>query len=107
MRTQSGMVKTSFPYTQTDGYVEFGNILWKFSYVYLLDFGGNVGVFTGEKIFLKDFISQNPALNLAVIDETYGYNSTRYSGYVIVNDRYREWIMEICHEGARVFGAEE
>ena len=22
MRTQSGMVKTSFPYTQTDGYVE-------------------------------------------------------------------------------------
>lgn len=107
MRTQSGMVKTSFPYTQTDGYAEFGNILWKFSYVYLLDFGGNVGVFTGEKIFLKDFISQNPALNLTVIDENYGYNSTRYSGYMIINDRYHEWIMEICHEGARVFWAEE
>lgn len=62
MRTQSGMVKTSFPYTQSGGYAEFGNVLWKFSYVYLLDFGGNVGVFTGEKYFLRTLSLKTPLL---------------------------------------------
>lgn len=107
VRTQSGMVKTSFPYTQTDGYVEFHNVQWKFSYVYLFDFCGNAENFTGEKMLLKDFISQNSSLNFIVMDQTYGYNSTRYSGFMIRNDRYHEWIMEVCHEGAMVFWAEE
>ncbi len=36
MRTQSGMVETAAPYGQPDGYVEFHNVKWNFSYVYLL-----------------------------------------------------------------------
>ena len=49
MRTQSGMVKTTPPYPQPDGYVEFHNVRWDFSFVYLLGVTGNVGPFTGEK----------------------------------------------------------
>ena len=58
-------------------------------------------------MLLKDFISQNSSLNFIVMDQTYGYNSTRYSGFMIRNDRYHEWIMEVCREGAMVFWAEE
>lgn len=52
MRTQSGVVKTGNPYSQIDGHVEFHDVKWDFCYVYLLDFSGNTGSFTGEKLFL-------------------------------------------------------
>ena len=42
MRTQSGMVETTTPYRQLDGYIEFHNVQWDFSYVYLLGVTGNV-----------------------------------------------------------------
>ena len=58
LRTQSGLVETVFPYGQPDGYVEFQNVRWDYSFVYLLGVTGNVGTFTGEKMFLKDFISR-------------------------------------------------
>ena len=58
MRTQSGMVKTVVPYGQPDGYVEFHDVQCDFSYVYLLGVTGNTGIFTGEKMFLKDFIER-------------------------------------------------
>ena len=32
MKTQSGMVKTTAPYEQLDGYVEFENVKWDFCY---------------------------------------------------------------------------
>ena len=58
MRTQSGMVETTPPYRQLDGYIEFHNVQWDFSYVYLLGVTGNIGTFTGEKLSLKDFIER-------------------------------------------------
>ena len=58
MRSETGLVETTPPYGQPDGYVVFHGVRWDFSYVYLLDFTGNVGTFTGEKMFLKDFIAQ-------------------------------------------------
>ena len=56
MKTQSGIVETTSLAKQVEGYVEFHNVQWDFSYVYLLGVTGNVGTFTGEKLFLKDFI---------------------------------------------------
>ena len=58
MRTQSGMVRTTPPLAQPNGHVEFHNVQWDFSYAYLLDFTGNVGSFSGEKLFLKEFIEK-------------------------------------------------
>ena len=56
MRMQSGMVQTTAPYRQPDGHVKFHDVRWDFSYVYLLGVTGNVGTFTGDKMFLKDII---------------------------------------------------
>lgn len=107
MRTQSGIVETTSPYRQLDGYVEFHNVKWDFSYVYLLGFTGNVGTFTGEKLFLKDFIERYKQFGFSIIDETYGYNMTKYCGYLLSNRQHYECIVEIYHKGEMVFVSEE
>ena len=107
MRTQSGIVETTSPYRQLDGYIEFHNVKWDFSYVYLLDVTGNVGEFTGEKMFLKDFIERYKQFGFSIMDETYGYNMTKYCGYLLLNRQHCECIVEIYHEGEMVFVSEE
>ena len=103
MRTQSGMVETTTPCRQLDGYVEFHNVQWDFSYVYMLGVTGNVGTFTGEKLFLKDFIERYKQFGFSIMDETYGYNQTKYNGYLLANRQYCECVVEIYHEGDMVF----
>jgi len=107
MRTQSGLVKTIPPLGQPDGYVEFHNVQWNSSYIYLLGVTGNVGTFTGEKMFLKDFIERYKQFGFSIIDETYGYNMTKYCGYLLSNRQHYECVIEIYHEGDMVFVAEE
>lgn len=107
MRTQSGMVETNAPYRQPDGYVEFHNVEWDFSYVYLLGAAGNVGTFTGEKMCLKDFISRHKQFGFSIMDETYGYHMAKYSGYLLSNRQHCECVIEIYHEGDMVYVAEE
>lgn len=103
MRTQSGMVETIAPYGQPDGFVEFNNVQWDVSFVYLLGVTGNVGTFTGEKMFLKDFIERYKQFGFSIMDETYGYNMTKYSGYLLSNRQHCECIVEIYHEGDMFF----
>ena len=107
MRTQSGIVKTIPPLGQPDGYIEFHNVQWDFSFVYLLGVTGNIGTFEGEKMFLKDFIERYKQFGFSIIDETYGYNMTKYNGYLLSNRQHYECIIEIYHEGDMVFVAEE
>ena len=52
MRSDTGMVNTAPPYTQVDGYVEFYDVQWDFSYVYLLSETGNI-----SRISLRDSLS--------------------------------------------------
>lgn len=103
MKTQSGMIKVTEPCEQVDGYVEFYDIDWDFSYVYLLDYNGNIGSFTGEKMMFKDFIETYKVFGLSVIDEVYGYNQTKYWGYLTSNRKTQECIIEIYHMGDMVF----
>ncbi len=105
MKTLSGVVETTPPYGQPDGYIEFHNVQWDFSYVYLLN-TGNIGPISGEKMFLKDFILKYPNTCFNVLDETYGYNSTKYSGFRTIGDD-NECIIEIYHEGDMVFVTNE
>ena len=107
MRTQSGPVKTTEPMGQPDGYVVFHNVQWDYSYVYLLGVSGNVGKFTGEKMFLKDFIDRYKQFGFSIMDETYGYNMTKYNGFLLSNRQHCECIVEIYHEGDMVFAVEE
>ena len=107
MRTQSGILETTSPYRLLDGFVEFKDVQLDFSYVYLLGVTGNVGTFTGSKMFLKDFINKYKQFGFSIMDETYGYNLTKYNGYLLSNQQHYECIIEIYHEGDMVFVVDE
>ena len=82
---------------------EFHNVQWDFSFVYLLGVTGNVSTFMGEKMFLKEFIERYKQFGFSVMDETYGYNMTKYCGYLLSKRQHHECIIEIYHEGDMVF----
>ena len=107
MKTQSGMIATDGLGRQVDGFVEFHDVRWDFSYVYLLGVTGNIGSFTGEKLFFKDFIERYKQFGFSVMDETYGYNMTKYNGYLLSNRQHHECIIEIYHEGDMIFVEED
>lgn len=54
-------------------------------------------------MFLRDFLDRCSVLHFCVMDETYGYNMTKYSGYLLKEQQYFECMIEICHEGDMVF----
>ena len=103
MRTQSGMVETTPPYGQPDGYVEFYNVEWDFSYVYILNITGNEGDFQGQKLRLKTFIENADSFGFFVMDSTYGFNQSKFSGYLSMNRGVCECNIEIYHEGDMVY----
>ena len=107
MRTQSGMTKTKPPYEQINGSVVFCDVDYDMSYVYLLDHTGNVGSFTGRKIYLKDFILEEPVFGFSIMDENYGYHQAKYSGYLSMHRAFYECMVEIYHKGDLLFTAEE
>ena len=103
MKTQSGIIRVEGLCAQVAGYVEFHRVDWDFCFVYLMDPIGNTGTFTGEKLMLKDFIKEYPEFSLSVIDEVYGYNQTKYWGYLTAKRKNMECIVEIYHLGDMVF----
>ena len=52
---------------------------------------------------LKEFLESDPVPSFTILDETYGYNRTNYSGYIIVDESFCECNIEIYHEGDMVF----
>lgn len=110
MQLATGMIKTGEPGGQPDGHVEFHQVCWDFSYAYLLQYkglAGNVGPFRGEKLFLRDFLRRFPAPAFMILDETYGYDQTKYSGFLDTDQGIRECMLEICHQGDMIFVSEE
>lgn len=103
MRTQSGMVKTTKPCRQIEGHVAFHDVQWDFSFVYLLGVTGNTGAFTGEKLFFRDFLQRFPVFGFSIMDEAYGFNMTKYTGYLSAGGSFCECVIEIYHEGDMVF----
>lgn len=103
MKTQSGIYRATGIVEQVDGFVEFHDVDWDFCHVYLLDSTGNEGPFTGEKMSLKDFIEQYKNFCFSIIDEVYGYNQTKYWGFLSTNRSVKECIIEIYHLGDMVF----
>lgn len=106
MHLSTGMVRTAEPGGQPDGQVEFHRVCWDYSYAYLLQYkglAGNVGPFRGEKMFLQDFLRLFPEPAFTILDETYGYDQTKYSGFLDTDQGIRECILEICHQGDMIF----
>ena len=103
MKFQYGFIETIEPFEQISGNVEFEGIDWDFSFVYFFEYQdvlcGNAGHFTGKKMSLQEFISQYNNIKFDIMDETYGYNMSKFSGYLTDRDSIKECIIEIYHMG--------
>lgn len=110
MKFQYGFIKTTEPFEQVNGNIEFERIDWDFSFVYFFEYidvlCGNAGHFTGRKMSLKEFISQYNNSKFDIMDETYGYNMSKFSGYITDRDSIKECIIEIYHMGDMSYIAE-
>ncbi len=108
LRIEPGLKKCVMEYVQEKGYVEFQKVDWDFCFAYVINTVENEGKFTGEKFFLKDFITQFENSTLEIIDETYGAYQTKYSGWLTIGDQpFKECWIDICHLRDVVFVTEE
>lgn len=103
VRTQSGIIKCAGLSSQVNGYVVFRNVDMDFCNVYLMKSNGRYGKFEAEKITLEEFFNRYSEYGFSVIDEVYGYNQTKYWGYLTSNKEFYECIIEIYHLGDMIF----
>ncbi len=98
MRTQSGMVRTAPHWNQVDGHLEFLDVSWKYCYAYVCEgFYGNIGSFSGKKMYLKDFIDEFQNASISITDEYYGHHRAVYTGYLSKGNTLGECTLEIYH----------
>lgn len=107
MRTQFGMTKTTEPYGQPDGYVEFQQVDWDFCYAYTMDILANEGEFQGRKMSLQKLIAEFENSGFEVIDETFGYNTTKLAGWLLQKGHLQECTLEIYHLGDMIYVTKE
>ena len=61
------------------------------------------GKFEAEKISLEEFFQRYSTFGFSVMDEVYGYNQTKYWGYLTSNREFYECIIEFYHLGDMIF----
>lgn len=99
LRTQSGIVCCKGKGKLVDGYVLFRQIKLDFCNVYLMKSNGRYGKFETEKITLQQFLNRFDMFGFSIVDEVYGYNQTKYWGYLTTHHEFFECILEIYHTG--------
>ena len=103
MRLQSGMHKISDPVKQVDGYVKFCDVDFDFCFVTIINELVNEGPITGEKMSFLNFIDRYQNFSFEIIDEVYGYNKTKFWGWLSVGGDLKECIIEFYHFGDMIF----
>lgn len=89
------------------GYIEFSNADLDHCSVYIFDLTGDFGKFSGEKFNLQDFSKTFKNIDLEIVDETYGYNQSKFFGYIYEKDIIKECIIEIYHFNNMKYFTEE
>lgn len=78
-----------------------------FCHVYLMDIESDYGTFIGKKFTIQQFIAKYSSIDFEIIDETYGYNMSRFSGFFYEGANTKECIVEIYHFGHMTYLTEE
>ena len=103
IKTQSGIIKTEGLSGQISGHVELNGVDFDFCHVWLMSTRLGYGEFSGRSMNLLDFLTEFPQIGFSVVDEVYGYNQTKYWGYLTVNRNTWECIVEFYHLGDMYF----
>ena len=107
---EHGYVELKEPYPQVDGNITIEEIDLDFADVYLLSKNGHLGGFRGSKMELTEFLEKySDFVSFEIVDELYGYNTVRYSGWLLLPDvkDFIEMDMQMYFEGDIVYDTTE
>ena len=106
---ENGYISSTEPYQQVNGNISIEEVDYDFCYAYILSDNGNLGKFTGKKIALLDFIKEYTKFSFEVVEESYGYNSVVYNGYLILpgKDNFIELTLTIYHFGNIIYETDQ
>lgn len=90
---------TNNDFLLVNGFIELNDVDLDYCCAYILDSIGCTENFSGQKFSLQRFIEQFPNINFEIVDETYGYNQSKFSGYLYEKNAIKECIIEIYHFG--------
>lgn len=100
---QYGYTKTTAPYEQVNGDVEITGLDWQCCCVYVMEYTGvlcgNYGNFMGKKMTFEDFQITYKDGTIDVIDEMYGYNQVKISGFLNFGGKCYEVQLEFYYNG--------
>lgn len=103
MSFEHGFVRIGAPCVQVEGNIEFTGVDWDFCCAYILDICANEGRFTGCKLSFADFMASFIDARFEIADETYGYNRSRFTGYLSAGGSLKECVLELYHSGDMVY----
>ncbi|MDD5949667.1 MAG: hypothetical protein PUC39_08090 [Lachnospiraceae bacterium] len=90
------------------GNVVFEKVDFDFTAVSVLKVKGmNYGKLKGHRYSLKKFIKKYPKVDIEIVDEVYGYNSSKFFGYLYSGKKVKEVIIELYHEGGMYYMTNE
>ena len=99
MRFSDGLTKIGDPCELVDGHIVFDRVDWEFCFASVMNVSAD-GRITGERLSLTDFIARYPTPNFEIVDETYGYNQSKFAGFLSIGEGLPECIIEIYHFGS-------
>ena len=105
---ENGYVACTEPCQQVNGNISIEEVDYDFCFAYLLSDYGNLGTFNGKKLALLDFLREYTNFSFEVVEESYGYNSVIYNGYLILpkKDEFIELTLTIYHFGHIIYETE-
>ena len=100
---QYGYLQTTAPYGQVNGDVEITGLDWDFCCAYVMEYTqvrcGNCGSFIGRKMTIQDFLKGYANATVDVMDEVYGYNQVKISGFLNHGRKCDEVQLEFYYTG--------
>ena len=79
---ETGYIELKDNFQQVDGNLLIEDVDMNFSDVHFLSENGAYGRFSGERMELEDFLKNYNDFFFEILDESYGYNTVLYQGYL-------------------------
>ncbi len=106
---ESGYIELKDNFRQVNGNLLIEDVDMDFSDVHFLSENGAYGTFNGERMELVHFLKNYEDFSLEIVDETYGYNTVVYQGYLSLPNRKNliDMTMSIYYTGNIVYEVKE
>ena len=106
---ESGYIELKDNFRQVNGNLLIEDVDMNFSDVHFLSENGAYGTFSGERMELVYFLKSYEDFSIEIVDETYGYNTVVYQGYLSLPNRKNliDMTMSLYYTGNIIYEIKE